>query len=294
VWRKDRVSSRFHFHDDCLRLVGCDVVPFHARREPLPSSGLPSTGVSGGVTVIGTSGGGHNSCEGLLEGRPCETDRNECSSGANVKESCANSLPFRKRKVADFYCDETKDESDCVQAGAQENSHKHNTNQVKQDDLNVQTESNDQQMQDSSQDAAVKESSEIVPESHLHNDTQASSCDTEIANSSVLIEMSKCSLNTASADEPQPLFSCMADIPDIEYINDIHLNSQYCHVLENCLKSRTGDTRPSLLYITHRLSFLGIQAAKIGFKSVTIATMPEHFSTILQIAEMNGCRSGQY
>ena len=89
-----------------------------------------------------------------------------------------------------------------------------------------------------------------------------------------------------------PKLTSYAEQVDIEYVNDIQLNRHYCHVLESYRTQKPGSYL-SLLYITPHLSFLGIQAARMGYNKVTMATPEEHQNTLHQVAELNGCKRGE-
>lgn len=89
-----------------------------------------------------------------------------------------------------------------------------------------------------------------------------------------------------------PKLTCNAEQADIEYANDIELNRRYCQMLET-FRLQRPDKYTSLLYITPRLSFLGVQAAKMGYDMVTMAVPEEHHNTIHQVAALNGCKPGE-
>ncbi|WAR00082.1 ANM9-like protein [Mya arenaria] len=104
------------------------------------------------------------------------------------------------------------------------------------------------------------------------------------------VSVRECSMNNLPFRKRKKL-EFVTETSEIEYVNDIHLNKQYCHVLEKFV-SDSEKKDISLLYITPRLSFLGIQAVKMGFKSVTMVTIEEHFPIIQQVAGVNGCEKG--
>ncbi|XP_060598408.1 protein arginine N-methyltransferase 9-like [Ruditapes philippinarum] len=89
-----------------------------------------------------------------------------------------------------------------------------------------------------------------------------------------------------------PKLISYAEQVDIEYVNDIQLNRHYCHVLESYRAQKPGSYL-SFLYISPHLSFLGIQAAKMGYNRVTMATPEEHHNTLHQVAALNGCKPGE-
>ncbi|KAK3604567.1 hypothetical protein CHS0354_026258 [Potamilus streckersoni] len=77
----------------------------------------------------------------------------------------------------------------------------------------------------------------------------------------------------------------VADREDLCYLNDIFINSHMCQILEKFTKEK--NKRLSLLYKCNQLSFLGIQALKIGYQSVIMVTSECHHEIIRKAAEKN-------
>ncbi|KAL4229855.1 class I-like SAM-binding methyltransferase superfamily [Mactra antiquata] len=138
--------------------------------------------------------------------------------------------------------------------------------------VNEQIESNEEKISEPSKQIGMEFKDSGTVYSHainLHSDVGTDNCPT-----TVLPNVSKLTVYSEEAD--------------IRYINDIHLNRVHCNFLKE-LKSIGSNTK-SILCISSRLSFIGIQAAVIGYTDVTIATNEEHHETLNHVALLNGCK----
>ena len=273
--KKDSLRTFFSFKEDCLRLSQCELI------EPLPPEDL---------------------CQ-----RSLETWTAESGCGTSVKECSEECLPLRKRKVIESDSkSETMLEVDlndchCVQKVSDNNDTENCDDSYKDgtvgdidnsreaehlfcECMNTSPNSRSQTMEEGmSQENA---SGNMIPQFIGQ---------TQLDENSIDISLEKCSLesyNEKMKSRKQETLLHVADPVDIEYINDIDFNHRYCMALESYLSKHKGK-KLSLLYVTPRLSLLGIQAAKLGFSSVTIATGMEHHEVIMQIAAVNRCRQGQ-
>ncbi|KAL3880349.1 hypothetical protein ACJMK2_032593 [Sinanodonta woodiana] len=80
-------------------------------------------------------------------------------------------------------------------------------------------------------------------------------------------------------------FVQVVDREDLCYLNDIFINSHMCQILEKFTKEKSK--KPNLLYKCNQLSFVGIQALKIGYESVVMVTPECHHEIIRKAAEKN-------
>lgn len=282
------MQTCFHFEQDCLRLTKCELI------EQLPpldnSSDL-------------------NSKEGYdVTGHETDHMASETGSGASVKEYHKQCLPFRKRKVEDKQAGEGLIlECDSYDQPCGTNC-EHDCDTRLVDNVGNSTDLSDLR-QGFPEACGMSPDFQTVQTSCFCGKYSEDSCfeclnsyegGTSFANEDILkdetdvhIYMGKCSLS--SGNEPVGLSkdtekcTFLAEHADIEYINDIELNRQYCGVLESFL-TRNNNKKLSLLYVTPGLSFLGVQAAKMGYSAVTIATAEDHHETIQQVALINGCK----
>lgn len=275
VRKKDSLRTCFHFQQDCLRLTRCELV------EQTP----PDTASH------------HGSCHVTTE----------TGSGMSVKECSKECLPFRKRKVMenevadDMLCDEETELCCCKTENdpqSQQESCETNCTLEQKSQICEQMENNLAEetltMPDSSNRGQGEDLCLHCDDSKGSQTTSSQMSETMADENNMHIYLGKCSLdssNDASSSKSSEKLTFVAELSDIEYVNDIELNRQYCGVLESYLSKYRGE-KLSLLYVTPRLSFLGIQAAKMGFSSVTIATAEEHQDTLLQVAAVNSCKPG--
>ncbi|XP_052791753.1 protein arginine N-methyltransferase 9-like [Mya arenaria] len=269
VRKKDKLVTKFHFEQDCLRLTKCDLV----LSQPQNVVTKPTAGTSASAD--------NSSCHGDTE----------TGSGVSVRECSMNNLPFRKRKVEND-CQGIPNSKTAENYG--ECSEPENKTDYKENDklFKVEHETCSSQLKHGSfvnnpEGNATYQTDKAG--THDITFTQSSDVQMEGDGNDVLFDMSKCSLKSSYNISQKLEF--VTETSEIEYVNDIHLNKQYCHVLEKFV-SDSEKKDISLLYITPRLSFLGIQAVKMGFKSVTMVTIEEHFPIIQQVAGVNGCEKG--
>lgn len=289
--KKDSLRTCFHFQQDCLRLIKCELIQ---QLSPFDS---------------------------YIQKQPTDSVTTETGSGTSVSECSKKCLPFRKRKVEDNMCrgdmSDDFEQTDCCCEQITDNT---GINQTECDTQTVTTELTNKTDPESNSGEPIHNTdqtegtmdAENLPDPPDVGIEAGSLCDSlnslkSIDNSdinspcltdeNVHIFMDKCSIGSVSEGlsvkprENIEKLTFVTEHADIEYVNDIVLNRQYCSVLESYLRQYKGE-KLSLLYVSHRLSFLGIQAAKMGYCSVTIATAEEHHKTLVKVAAINSCKQG--
>ncbi|KAH3840796.1 protein arginine N-methyltransferase 9-like [Dreissena polymorpha] len=322
VKRKDRLQTTFHFELDCFLLTKCDILC--AERPNVISQPIINIPCATSPEKESRELHGENDHNEHARSQKGHSDLDfDCQSsgavsshryspasvGSSVKECSQQTLPFRKRKVSEeemrefcttsgMNCDISTSKTDHCHQAEELTSFSvgagHTTVNVCADELSEGT------VNDSSVTYNTADETSMCDIGEQQVSTDISS---DMEGADMLFDMSKCSIDPATAAAEQLVkdrasnrkMTCVTDSVEIQYINDIHLNSQYCRALQRALsqiQSSPSSNNPSILYITPRLSFLGIQAAKMGFKSVTMATSDEHFDALHQVAALNGCQSG--